>query len=81
MPRTKEEIISFLTERIAEYQGVGPEEINITEEFRSQRLDSMDAALLVYELEKFTGKDINPIEFWNHPTIEEFAEFITTPKN
>lgn len=67
------EVNHFILSKVAETLNAKAEDINPDEEFISLGLDSMHAILLIDEIEKKFGIEINPHSFWEHPTINSFA--------
>ncbi len=40
-------------------------------------LGSRDAVVLSGELTELLGRRVSPVEFWQHPTIGDLAQFLT----
>ena len=40
---------------------------------------SRDAVVLSGELSELFGRPVSPVEFWQHPTVNALAAFLTTP--
>lgn len=76
--RTKEEIISFSKTKIAEITNLKVEEIDENTEFFSLGLDSVKALFVLQELEDYLDIEINPLVFWNYPTLNSVSDFLTT---
>ena len=75
---TKEEIISFSKTKIAEITNLKVEEIDENTEFFSLGLDSVKALFVLQELEDYLEIEINPLVFWNYPTLNSVSDFLTT---
>ncbi|MEM6524008.1 MAG: acyl carrier protein [Bacteroidota bacterium] len=75
--RTKEQIIAFSKLKISEITNLKVEEIDEDEEFFSLGLDSVKALFVLQELEEYLDIEINPLVFWNHPTISSAGEFLS----
>ena len=76
--RTKEQLIEFSKLRISEITNLKPEEIDITTEFFSLGLDSVKALFVLQELEEYLDTEINPLVFWNYPTVEAVSEYLAS---
>jgi len=68
------ELRNFVHLKVAEALGTTLEDVNPNEEFISLGLDSMHAIFLLDEIEKKYEVEINPHAFWEHPTINSFAD-------
>ncbi len=78
---TKENISSWLKAQIAEEAGLKQEEVNESATFESFHLDSLDMVSISYELEKFTGKTIEPTIFWEYNSIDKLREWVAKNEN
>ena len=71
-----EDVISFLKKIIAEETNVSPDSIDIDIEFFQFGLDSINSLVLLDQAEKEFGIELNPLFFWDYPTIRSFSEHI-----
>ena len=71
---TVEDIQNWLIAQFAQQVDVDPDDIDIEEPFDNYELDSSKALVLLGRLEKFLGKELNPVFIFNYPTIAELAE-------
>ncbi len=71
---TVEDIQNWLIAEFAQQVDVDPDDIDIEEPFDNYELDSSKALVLLGRLEKFLGKELNPVFIFNYPTIAELAE-------
>jgi len=74
---TQQEIMDFLVEKIAEETKLDKNEINPTDEFVSFNLDSISSIYIMGQLENYIETDLNPLYFWDYPTIVKFSKFIS----
>ncbi|MGD1958003.1 MAG: acyl carrier protein [Fulvivirga sp.] len=74
--RTKEQIIAFSKLKISEITKLKVDEIDENVEFFSLGLDSVKALFVLQELEEYLDIEINPLVFWNHPTISSVSEYL-----
>jgi acyl carrier protein len=73
-PCTVEDIQNWLIDQFAQQLNVDPDDIDIEEPFDNYELDSSKALVLLGRLEKWLGKELNPVLIFNYPTIAELAE-------
>lgn len=74
--RNKQEICDFFKLKIAEEMQMDIMEIDIHQNFAQFRLDSINSLFILEQLENYLGISINPLDFWNYPTIGEFSQHI-----
>ena len=55
-------------------------DISVDEEFFSLGLDSVQAIFVLEKIEKHFNKELDPLLFWNHPTIRQFANHLSSLK-
>ncbi len=72
----------WLANWLATKAGVNAREIDTSSKFSDCGLDSMRAADLATDLERWLKQRVDPTVFWNFPTIEALAESLrpTTPR-
>ncbi|HZY78339.1 MAG TPA: acyl carrier protein [Cyclobacteriaceae bacterium] len=73
---THQELINFIKKEIATETGTAVESIDANASFHSLGLDSLSAVLILYNIEKEFGVELNPLNFWDYPTPSKFADFI-----
>jgi acyl carrier protein len=78
---TKAEILRKLKQVIAKETGLPVEEISDSSTFHSLGLDSISAVFVLDKLEKELTVELNPMFFWEYPTVELLAGHITTLKS
>jgi acyl carrier protein len=69
-----EEIQTWLINQLAERLEIEPEDIDIHEPFDNYNLDSAQALILLGRLEKWLGREFNPVLIFNYPTVAELAD-------
>jgi acyl carrier protein len=72
---TREELLDFIKQEIATETGSSKEAIDENASFHSLGLDSLSAVLILYNIEREFGIELNPIHFWDYPTPASFADF------
>ncbi len=72
--RTKQEIIDWVVDWIAEEVKLDKEDVDIEQPFVNFGMGSRQAVLLAAELEDFTGVTLEPDAAWEFPTIASLAE-------
>jgi acyl carrier protein len=78
---TKAEILSKLKEEITKETGLKREEISDSATFASLGLDSISSVVILDKLEKHLKVEMNPMVFWDYPTVELLAEYVTSLKS
>jgi phthiocerol/phenolphthiocerol synthesis type-I polyketide synthase B len=65
-------LIDYLVTNI----GCSPEEIDLDASLNDLGVGSRDSVVLSGELTELLGQPVSPIEFWQHPTINDLARFL-----
>jgi acyl carrier protein len=73
---SRQELIDFIKKEIANETGAKPETIDENASFHTLGLDSLSAVLILHNIEKEFGVELNPIHFWDYPTPAAFTDFI-----
>jgi acyl carrier protein len=77
---TKTAILSRLKAEITKETGLTTEKISDSATFASLGLDSISSVVILDELEKHLKLELNPMVFWDYPTVELLAEHLTSLK-
>lgn len=72
----RRELIEFIKGLISEEMGIPVGEIKETDSFFNLGLDSVSCIFLMDKLEKKLQLDLNPIHFWDYPTIDTYSDFL-----
>jgi len=75
---TKQEILNTLKEEIAREAGIPVTQIDEDASFYSLGLDSISAVFVLDEVEKRLNIEMNPMFFWDYPTVRLLAEHISS---
>jgi len=75
---TEAELSNFIRNKIAVELGIPEEEIDLNIEFINFGMDSVNSIFILQQIEKFTGAELNPLLFWDYPTIESLSRYIVT---
>lgn len=78
--RTREEIQTWLREKIARAIKTAPEVIIPDAPFTDYGLDSILIVTLVDDLEVWLEVSLDPTIFWEYPSIELLTEWLLTEK-
>ncbi|HET9054597.1 MAG TPA: acyl carrier protein [Cyclobacteriaceae bacterium] len=73
---TKPELIKLLKAIIAEETGIATSEIAEGDTFSNLGLDSVSCIFLMDKLEKKLNVELNPIYFWDYPSIDTYVDFL-----
>ena len=60
--------------------GCTPDEVDPALSLADLGVSSRDAVVLSGELTELLGKTVSPIDFWEHPTINALAAYLTAPE-
>ena len=71
-----EGVLNFIKKEIGEETKIPVEKIDANASFHDLGLDSLSAVLILHNIEKEFGIDLNPIHFWDYPTPASFTSFI-----
>ena len=72
--KSKEEITDVAKGIIAKALGIDVAEISMTEEFVQLGMDSLQSMFVLDDLEKKLDMQINPLLFWEHPTLGSLVD-------
>ena len=75
---TKEQVIHILKEEISRESGLPITDIADHADFFSLGLDSISCVYILDRLEKKIKVELNPIYFWDYPTVESLSSFLAT---
>ncbi len=76
--KTRAEILQLIKATIASETGISIEEIDETSTFFDLGLNSISAVYLLEVLENKLSIEMNPLFFWDYPTVAQFADYLTT---
>ncbi len=74
--RSKQEIIDFIKWKVGEISSLNMDEIDEKSEFSELGLDSVNGLFVLNDLEEFLNDDVDPLAFWNYPTIESLSGYL-----
>ena len=57
--------------------GCSPNEIDLDASMHDLGVGSRDVVVLTGELSELLGRPVSPVEFWQYPTINALARFLT----
>ncbi|MDF0730621.1 amino acid adenylation domain-containing protein, partial [Pseudomonas entomophila] len=78
-PVSLAEVEAWLRGRLAERIGVAPETLDADQPFEFYGLNSMAAVQLTESLASWLGRPVEPIVFWDHPTLARLSRFLSEP--
>ena len=73
---TASEIETWLVEKLATYLKINPDDIDLEEPFAYYKLDSAVAVSLTNQLANWLNRDLEPILFWEYPTINAVTQYL-----
>lgn len=71
-----EDVLNFIKKEIAEETKIPADKIDVNATFHDLGLDSLSAVLILHNIEKEFGVELNPIHFWDYPTPAMFTRFM-----
>ena len=74
------ELRHWLVDYLVTTIGCNPNDIDLDLSLNDLGVGSRDAVVLSGELSEELGRPISPVDFWQHPTINALATFLTTPE-
>jgi acyl carrier protein len=78
---TRPELLTILKSLIAEETGIEVSDINETDTFFNLGLDSISCIYLLDKLEKKLSVELNPIHFWDYPSLDTYTDFLLQEMN
>jgi phthiocerol/phenolphthiocerol synthesis type-I polyketide synthase B len=76
-PYDEETLRHWLADYLVTNVGLSPYEIDFDASMSDLGLGSRDAIVLSGELTELLGRKVSPVEFWEHPSIAELAQFLS----
>src|ERR1700754_3818255 len=73
----EETLRHWLADYLVTNVGCSPYEIDLDASMRDLGLGSRDAIVLSGELSELLGRKVSPVEFWEHPSIADLAQFLS----
>lgn len=71
---SEEKLAAWLVERVAEYVGRRPQEIETNVPLSEYGLDSVFALTLTGDLEDYLEIEVEPTVIWDNPTVEKLSK-------
>ena len=68
---------NWLVDYLVTNVGCSPDDIRADASFNDLGVGSRDSVVLSGELSELLGRPVSPVEFWQHPTIDALAAFLT----
>jgi len=75
-PYTHAEVHAILLSEVSKETGISIAELNGDENFINFGLDSVNCIFLLDRLEKIFRLELNPVWFWDYPTIDTMTQKI-----
>src|SRR4029077_6168545 len=73
------ELRHWLVDYLVTTIGCSPETVDPDLSLHELGVGSRDAVVLSGELSELLGRSVSPVEFWQHPTVNALAAFLTAP--
>lgn len=73
---SKEEFGVWLTDKVSEYLGIERTRISPEKEFTIYGLDSATAVSIAGEMEDWIGRELNPEQMWEFPSINLLSSYL-----
>ncbi len=78
---SEEDLRNWLGDYLVTTIGCSPDDVDPNASFNDLGVGSRDSVVLSGELSEVVGRPVSPVEFWQHPTINELARFLTEPES
>jgi acyl transferase domain-containing protein/acyl carrier protein len=75
------ELRRWLVDYLVTTIGCDAEEVGLDAPLNDLGVSSRDVIILSGRLAKLLGRPVSPLEFWQHPTINELVRFLTAPES
>src|SRR5579875_1699799 len=75
------ELRHWLVDYLVTNIGCSPNDVDFDASLKDLGVGSRDAVVLSGELSELLGRPVSPVEFWQHPTINALARFLTGPES
>lgn len=72
---------NWLVDYLVTTIGCSPDEVDIHASMNDLGVGSRDAVVLSGELSELLERQVSPVEFWQHPTIDMLARFLTSAES
>lgn len=76
---SRENLRQWLVDYLVRNLGCSPEDVDPDRSLKDLGLGSAEAVVLSGELAELLGRPVDPVEFWQHPSINALVGFLTTP--
>ena len=73
----EEAVRHWLVDYLVTNIGCSPDEIDFDAPLNDLAVGSSDAVVLTGELSELLGRTVSPVEFWQYPTINALAKFLS----
>ena len=74
---SREELRQWLTDYLVRTVGCKPADVDPERSLKDLGMGSAEAVVLSGELAELLGRPVDPVEFWQHPSIDALLDFLT----
>jgi len=74
---SREELRQWLADYLVNTVGCKPEDVDPERSLQDLGMGSAEAVVLSGELGELLGRPVDPVEFWQHPSINAMVDFLT----
>ena len=75
------ELRQWLVDYLVTNIGCNPDEVDLDQSLSDLGVGSPDAVVLSGELAELLDRPVSPVDFWQHPTINDLVGFLTAPES
>ena len=79
VPPHEADLKAWLVDQLVR-MGCDSDDIDVDTAFNDLGVGSRDAVVMSGELSELAGRQISPVDFWEHPTIATLAAFVANPE-
>ncbi len=70
------DVVTFVKESVARETKLTPDQVDVHQYLGVYGLDSINSVHVLVELEKFLQVELNPLVFWDYPTIMSLSKHL-----
>src|ERR1700749_4023516 len=77
-PSDEDSLRNWLVDYLVTNIGCSPDEVDFERSLKDLGVGSRESVVLSGELSELLDRPVSPVEFWQHPTINDLTRFLTS---